>query len=232
MGSAMDASWVDIGDLPVYLCRPPSGKSHAAVILLQEIFGVNNHMRSLAARLAREGYVVAVPDLFFRQGKRVTLNYDEAQKGIALMQALKEQDFLSDMAALLGYLKNTERCAEEQIGVLGFCMGGRLGYLLAASEPVGAAVCFYGARIAKGPVSKTVNLDCPILLVFGGKDDSIPKAEIEAIRQELKQHDKEFEIIVYPQADHGFFCEDRQTYDPQAAIQAWETMLDFFDKEL
>ena len=218
--------------MPLYICSPVDEQPQGAVIVLQEIFGVNRHMMDVAERITAEGYAAVVPDLFWRHSPRFTCGYDEVQQGMERVRSLTEENFLADMDLVLSKVKAEFGVSAETVGVLGFCMGGRLAYLTAATKNIGAAVSFYGGGISDGPMKKTAGIHCPMLLLFGGLDKHIPMAQVDVIRGTLKAADKRAEVVVYPDADHGFFCDERASYNEQAAHDAWERTLNFFSKNL
>lgn len=207
----------------------PNKPATAGVIVIQEIFGVNHHIRAVTDRLAAEGYVAIAPDIFHAQEAGVQLGYDEAgmNKGIKLMQKLNPPATLADIKACLDYLKNEKGC--EKVGVTGFCMGGMLTYLTAANLPVDAAAAYYGGGIANF-LDQAKNIRCPIIFHFGDKDAHIPLSQVDKIKDATKSL-KDCDVYVYS-ADHGFHCDERGSYDATAAKQAWARTLDLFKKFL
>lgn len=237
-----DAQWETVkvgnGEMPVYRSLDGSGERRPAVIVLQEIFGVNHHIRDVADRIAREGYDVYAPDLFYRQGARFEIGYSDMAAGVERAQQMTESQFLEDISGLIarirekGTLSNGRSGEPIPVGVVGFCMGGRLAYLTACTQDIDAAASFYGGRIASGPLSRTSGISCPIMLFYGGKDTHIPQSEIDQVRAALEQHEKEAAIYVYPDADHGFFCNERKSYQPAAAEDAWNHLKALFEEYL
>ncbi len=218
------------GDMPVYVSRPKgaSGKL-PAVIVIQEAFGLNGNIRSVADRIAAEGYHAAAPNLYHREGRKV-VGYDELADAIGLMQRLKDDQILSDLRALAASLKSDAGVRADRIGITGFCMGGRVSYLAACEVPeIRASVPFYGGGI---PVDRTPKLGAPILLHFGENDPYIPLSNVEEIRNALEREKKSFELHVYAGSGHGFFCSERADYNPEAAKLAWERTKAFFAKHL
>lgn len=215
--------------MPIYLCSPKdhtsSSKGYPTVIVIQEIFGVNPHIRSVSERIAKEGYRTIAPDLFYRQGEHFESGYEDLKPGRARKAQLKDSEFLEDMDALLTTVKTP-------VASIGFCMGGTLSYLLATSRKLNAMIAFYGSGIASGPAQKTASLSCPSLLFYGGLDQSIPMSDIEKVKAMVNQYQKKAEIIVYPDADHGFFCDARNAYHPTAADKAWEKVKAFLASHL
>lgn len=224
------------GTMEAYEARPKSGGPYPAIIVLQEAFGVNSHIKDVTGRVAQEGYVAIAPDLFHRESERL-IPYTDMQKAIATMNRLQDPKVMEDVDAVIAHLKSQSGVKAGSIGVTGFCMGGRYTYLSAAhfNKDVKAAVCFYGGGIPMGkpsPLERSAEINCPILLFFGGKDQLIPQDHVEKIRKALTDHKKNFQIHVYPEAGHGFFCNERGSYRPDDAKDAWEKFKSFFAQHL
>ena len=156
---------------------------------------------------------------------------------IGIMNRLQDAKVMDDVGAAIAYLKAQNNVRAGAIGVTGFCMGGRFTYLSAAhhSKDVKAAVAFYGGGISMGkpsPLSRTGEISCPILLFFGGKDPLIPQEHVAEINEALKTHDVNFQTKIYPEATHGFFCDDRASYHEVSAKDAWEKLKSFFAQHL
>ena len=236
MGHELDCRWigVDVGDkeMSAYVCAPRTGEPRPAVIVLQEIFGVTRHIRAVTERIAHEGYVAVAPDLYHRQGERLESDYTSLSIGIERMQKLREQEFLRDMDGLLRWLRGRPAEVEDRVGVIGFCMGGRLAFLTACTKDVHAAVSFYGVGVAETQLERAAHLRCPILMVFGSEDHMIPPAAIESIRAALAAQSQPFDLAVYEGASHGFFCDERESYRPEAAAAAWGRLTDWFARYL
>lgn len=223
--------WVEIsvGDksMPVYVCTPAQGKPKAAVLVIQEIFGVNSHIRATTEHLAAEGYLALAPDLFHRQGEHFEAAYADSQNAYGRSQKMSEEQALQDIDRVIATLDNGLR-----VGVIGFCMGGRIAFQVAFNPRVSAAVSFYGTRIAEKALQWTSQIQCPLLLFFGEKDTHIPAEEISRIRETLHDNGKDHEIVIYPAAGHGFFCDERGSFEKNAAQDAWKRTLAFFGKIL
>ena len=232
---------VDGGQMKAYLARPKGGGPHPGVIVWEEIFGVNSHIRDVTERVAREGYVAIAPNFFHRTAPDLDVGYDDAGRaaGIAAMQKLDADQMIADARAALAFLR-AQPGTTQKVGVMGFCIGGHMTYLTAAETDVAAAASFYGGGIAAKqgpggkptPIHRTNKIKGRILCLFGGKDAMIDAAQVAAIRQALEQHSVRHEIVVYPDADHGFFCDQRPTYDEAAAKDAWERVKRLFAAEL
>ncbi len=212
--------------------RPESDtrKDKPALVLLQEIFGVNSHIRDVAERFAAEGYLVVAPDLFHRGGPRFESGYEDFQPGRERRMQTPDTDFLADMDCVLKWLQDQ---STSRIGVVGFCYGGRQAFLSACTKTIDAAVGFYGARIPEGPLALSRWISAPVLLHFGGLDSSIPLEEVRLIESALAANGKKSaEVVVYPNAPHGFFCDQRKDYSPDAARLAWTRTLEFLREHL
>jgi carboxymethylenebutenolidase len=219
------------GAMPAFLARPVGGARVPAVLVIQEAFGLNAHIRDIAGRIAGEGYVTLAPDLYWRGGKGRTAGYDQLPQAIGLMQSLKDPDIVADVRSAIAALEKEPSVRADRIGITGFCMGGRVSFLAACELPdkIKASVPFYGGGI---PVDKTEKLRCPVLAFFGEKDAFIPLDSVEQLKAEAKRHGKQVEVVVYPGADHGFFCNERASYQKAAATEAWERLKKFFATHL
>jgi dienelactone hydrolase len=219
------------GGMPAYLARPKDGGRGPAVLVIQEAFGLNDHMKDVTRRIAAEGYTALAPDVYWRGGKGRAVGYDDLPAAIGMMQALKDTEVVADLAGAIAWLEKQPSVRADRIGITGFCMGGRISYLAACELPdkIRAAVPFYGGGI---PVDKTAKLRCPVLAFFGEKDAFIPLESVEALKAEAKKHGKQVEVVVYLGADHGFFCNERASYQAAAAKDAWERLKKFFATHL
>ncbi len=219
------------GTMPAFLARPKDGTKAPGVLVIQEAFGLNGHIKDVTRRVAAEGYVALAPDLYWRGGKGRTAGYDDLPTAIGLMQSLKDADIVADVDGAIAYLEKQPSVRADRIGITGFCMGGRVSYLSACELPekIKASVPFYGGGI---PVDKTAKLRCPVLAFFGEKDAFIPLDSVEQLKAEAKRHGKSVEVVVYPGADHGFFCNERGSYQKAAAEDAWARLKKFFATHL
>jgi carboxymethylenebutenolidase len=222
---------IEIGGMPAWVARPDGSGPWPAVLVIQEAFGLNEHIKDVARRVAAEGYVALAPDLFHRGGKGRTAGYDQLPKALELMGALKDDEIVADVASAIAYLEKQPTVRAGRIGITGFCMGGRVAYLVACALPekIAAAVPYYGGGI---PVDRTATLRAPVLAFFGDDDPFIPMDHVEKLRAEAKRLGKDVEIVVYPKAPHGFFCNERESYRPEAARDAWEKTTAFFRRHL
>jgi len=202
-----------------YLSLPKNSKG-SGIILIQEIFGVNSHIREVADLYAAAGYVVLAPDLFWRAEPNVELGYkpDDMQKGMALAKQSDPKQVIEDFADAIAALKATPQFSGK-VGAVGYCLGGSYAYHLATKDMVDCGIGYYGGQIAEAR-DEAKNLHCPLMLHFGEKDTHIPITAVEKIRSAL--HGKgHVEIYSYPAADHGFNCDQRASYDRQSAMLAF-----------
>jgi carboxymethylenebutenolidase len=239
--SGMVQVQAEAGKMPAFLARPSADGKHPAVVVAQEAFGLNAHIKDVAARVAREGYVALAPDLYYRE-KEAVVGYDNLPDAIRLMMGLSDDKIVADMAGAISYLKAQSFVRGDRIGVTGFCMGGRVTFLTACKNAdVKAAVPFYGGgigsvapseRTPKAPLDYADQLRCPVLLFFGENDPFIPLDEVNKIKARLAELKKQAEVVVYPGAPHGFFCNERDSYRADAAKDAWARLLKFFGQHL
>ena len=225
-----------------YLARPADATPRPGVLVFMEIFGVNSHIRDVTERVAREGYVALAPDFFHRTGPGVEYGYDQTgmTEGIKLLGTLKADEVVADARAALAFLKRQNFVKGDKLGAMGFCIGGHVTYLTASETEVKAAASFYGGGIAgeKGlggqasTIGRTNKITGRILCLFGGKDAHIPLSQVDAVRAALEKNKIRHEVVVYPNADHGFFCDQRASYDKAAAEDAWSKVKKLFAEEL
>jgi carboxymethylenebutenolidase len=209
-------------ELDAYVAQP-SGEPIAGLVVIQEAFGVNRHIRSVADGYAKDGFLAVAPALFDRIQRNVELGYDPAdlQKGIALARQSNPAVAVTDVAAALGYLR--KRTARK-CGVIGYCFGGTMAWLAATRSNPDATVGYYGGQIAHFAQE---NPRCPVMLHFGRLDKHIPKEDVDRIRTAHP----DVQIFWY-EAAHGFNCNDRASYNAEAAKQARDRSLEFLKKHL
>jgi len=219
------------GDMPAFLARPTGPCKHPAVIVVIEAFGLNGHIKEVAGRIAAEGYVALAPDMYYRQPNGV-VGYDQLPEAIRLMTSLRDDSIVADIASAVSHLQSQDFVRAERIGITGFCMGGRITFLAACkNSQIKAAAPFYGGGIG-GLLEQAPKITCPLLLFFGDQDPFIPNDEVANIKATLEKLKKTAEVVVYPGAPHGFFCNERDSYRPDAAKDAWERLKKFFAKHL
>lgn len=218
----------------------PAGPVLGGLVVAQEAWGVNNHIRGVCGRFAREGYVAIAPELFHRSGQGLAPPYGDFSLVQPYMAALTNAGIEEDVRAALAHLRDTEGVPPNRCGIVGFCMGGFVAFLAACRADPAAAVSFYGGGIVHprpgigfAPLlPEAGGITAPILLFFGEEDGGIPADQREAIRARLAELGKDFEIVSYPNAGHAFFCDERPGYRPVPAADSWKRTLDFFSRAL
>ena len=230
MQSQRIAISVSKGFFDAYLSLPPEGEG-PGILLIQEIFGVNEHIRKIADNLAESGYVVLAPDLFWRIKPNIELSYtdDDFKKGLAYMEKFDEEEGLSDLKHAANALRNHSACT-GRIGAIGFCLGGKLTYRLAAATNLNVAVAYYGVSIDQH-LSEAEKIKCSILMHFAGEDKYVNRNAYNRITNELSSKPN-FKIELYEGVDHGFNCDARANYNKEAAELAWGRTTALFEKEL
>ena len=221
MGYDLSLTTSDGHTLDAYAAEP-EGTARAGMVIIQEIFGVNDDIRETVDNFAKEGYHAIAPALFDRVEKGLVLGFDEA--GIAAGRETKGKldwdDAMADVSAAVEHVKGAGK-----VGIVGFCMGGSVAWLAAAKAPVDAAVCYYGGDI---PAHSSVSPNCPVMFHWGAEDASIPLDSVEAVQSAHP----DIPSFIYDGAGHGFSCSRRGSYHETSAKQAMERTLDFFSKNL
>lgn len=226
-----------------YLAQPATGGVYyPGVLVFMEIFGINSHIRDVTERIAREGYVALAPDYFHRTGPGVEYGYDETgfSEGMKLLSSLKADEMIADAKAAYIFLNGWSKVKTGKIGCIGFCIGGHMAYLTACETDVKVTASFYGGGIAadQGPggapstVGRTSKMRGRILCLFGAKDAYIPMNQVETVKAALQKNNIRHEVVVYPEAEHGFLCDQRASYHKPSADDAWERVKKLFAKEL
>lgn len=240
---SLQTSRVDIplsggGTMGGYLARPEGDATPPCVIVYMEIFGVNEHIRDVTERIASEGYVAVAPDYFHRTGPGIELGYDDdgMAEGMKHLGQLDADQMISDANDTIAFLKSQPNANGDSIGAMGFCIGGHMTFLTACETEVKASASYYGGGIAapRGPggkestVSRASKAQGKIICYFGGQDAMIPEDQVEAVRKALEAAGGGHEVVVYPDADHGFNCDKRDSYNAEAAGDAWARTLKLF----
>lgn len=230
---------LQVGDgtsMSAYLARPAEDGKFPGMLVLQEAFGVNAHIRDVTERVAREGYVAIAPELFHRSGPGFEGEYTNFPAVMPHMQALTVPGQAADMRAAYDYLSSQPYVLANSIGSIGFCMGGRASFLACATLPVQASISFYGGGIAPGMLpgllDRAGDLHAPILFFWGGLDQHIKMADTRAVEDALLKAGKKYVNVTVSYADHGFFCDARASYNAEAAGMAWKLSLQFLEMYL
>ena len=227
MASQLEIAGQD-GEFKGYLSVPKSGRG-PGVVLLQEIFGINAYMRQMADLFAAEGFVAVVPDLFWRMEPGVDLDYSERDKAVSFMKRFDFVPAPGDIAATVKALR-AHSAVSGDVGVLGYCLGGKLAVLAAAQGGVACTVSYYGVGI-ENILDEAKRATCPMLLHFGELDHNSPPGVIEKIAAALSDHPN-VAIHVYPNADHGFNSAARAAFNQNASMQAHARTMAFFRTHL
>jgi carboxymethylenebutenolidase len=220
------------GAMDVYEAKP-DGEARGAVIVIQEAFGVNDHIQDVTRRFAAEGYRAVAPALFHRAGGG-SAGYDDFSKVMPLFEGVNDDGILDDVDATIAHLE-AEGFAPAQIGIVGFCFGGRVTFLVASRRTLGAAVGFYGGGIAAAGglpfaplIGESSTLQTPWLGLFGDQDKGISVESVEELRTALEQAPVDADIVRYADAEHGFHCDARASYHAESAADGWRRTLAWF----
>lgn len=229
-------------EINAYLAMPVGSGSFPGIVVLQEIFGVNDHIRDVTRRLAKSGYVAIAPALFERQAPNFEAGYtpEDIKIGKEYKEKTKAAELLSDIQATINYLISQTPAKANAIGCIGFCFGGHVAYLAGTLPDIQTTVSFYGAGITtmtpgggEPTITRTKDIrGGTVYAFFGMEDASIPTQEIDKIEAELNKHQILHRIFRYPGADHGFFCDQRASYNEAAATDAWKQVKQIFWEEL
>jgi carboxymethylenebutenolidase len=223
------------GSIPAYRAMPDKGGPFPTVLVVQEIFGVHEHIKDICRRLAKLGYYAIAPALYARQGNPATIS-DIRELIDKIVSKVPDAEVMSDLDATVAYAKSTGKVDTAKLAVTGFCWGGRITWLYAAHNPdLKAATAWYGpidrprtALQPKYPIDLAGDLKCPVLGLYGAADQSIPVASVEKMEAVCKADRKICEIKIYPEAPHGFNADYRPSYRLEAAKDGWATMLAWF----
>ena len=220
----------DGSSMQAFVARPEEKGPFPGMLVFQEAFGVNAHIRDVAQRIAREGYVAIAPELFHRSAAPgFEVRYDDFPSAMPHMKALTEQGLSDDVRAAYEWLRDSSHVTPDRIGSIGFCMGGRVSFLANATVELRAAVSFYGGSIAPSLLPRATNLKAPMLFFWGGLDKHIPQDQIRSVIDAVKAAGKSYINVEISDADHGFFCDARPSYNPVAAKEAWGLVTSFLE---
>jgi carboxymethylenebutenolidase len=240
MTTTIQAGWVKVpnGDLEIdaYLAEPIADRPVPGVIVIQEIFGVNAHIREVTERLAKEGYCAIAPAIFQRTAPQFEVGYSQAETVLA--RTYKDRttaaELLSDIQAAIALLKTKPMVKPAAFGAIGFCFGGHIAYLAATLPDIHATASFYGGGIAtttpggdNPTITRTAEIHGTLYAFFGTADPLIPNEQTLEIETALQTHAISHQVFRYA-AGHGFFCDQRGDYNPDAAAHAWEQVKHLF----
>jgi carboxymethylenebutenolidase len=223
------------GTMPIYEARPDDAEPRGGVVVVQEAFGVNDHIEAVTRRFAAAGYHAMAPHIFHRAGGG-TAPYGDFEKVLPLFEGLTDAGILTDIDATLARFADHGVTA-ERVAIVGFCFGGRVTFLVAARRKLAAAVGFYGGgivtpRFPQFPslIGEVPAMRTPWLGLFGDLDGSIPVDDVERLRAELERAAVGHEVVRYEAAGHGFHCDERPEYEPAAANDAWARTLEWLER--
>lgn len=234
---SLDTSWHEIatpdGPMRVYHAQPAGSPPDRAVVVLQEAFGVNEHIQAITRRAAAAGFLALAPDLFHRTGPAV-LDYADHARAMPLIGVIGRDQIDGDVAAVCAHLEREHGVDRGRAGLMGFCFGGRAAFTAATALPgLSCTVAFYGPGVASGPhavLDRMDGLTAPVLFLVGDEDPTIPPADREAIRAAAAEHGKPVRVETFAGAGHAFHCDARpQMYHPEAARKAWEMAMGALD---
>ena len=224
-------------EIPAYRAMPAKGGPFPVVLVVQEIFGVHEHIKDMCRRFAKEGYLAVAPELYARQGDPTKFT-DWKQLYAEVVSKVPDAQVMSDLDAAVAWAGKSGSGDVKRVGVTGFCWGGRITWLYCAHSPqVKAGVAWYGRLVGeasplqpKYPIDVVANLKAPVLGLYGGKDQGIPLADVEKMRSALAAAKNPSEIVVFPEAGHGFNADYRPSYRAEDAREGWRQALAWFRK--
>ncbi len=227
------------GQIPGYRAMPSRGGSFPIVLVVQEIFGVHEHIKDVCRRFAKSGYCAVAPELYARQGD-VSKITDVQQIINTVVSKVPDAQVMSDLDATVAWAARSSRANQNRVAIAGFCWGGRIVWLYSAlSGNVKAGAAFYGrlegetnAMTPKNPLDYAGGLRAPVIGFYGGKDAGIPQSSVTKMKVALDVVDSSSEIVVYKDADHGFHADYRPTYNAEAAKDAWTKTIAWFKKNV
>jgi carboxymethylenebutenolidase len=228
---------VDTGEIPAYRAMPSTGGPFPVVLVVQEIFGVHEHIKDICRRLAKLGYLAVAPELYARQGdvSKIKEIKDVISK---VVSKVPDKQVMGDLDATVAWAKKSSKGDTARLGITGFCWGGRIVWLYAAhNKNLKAGVAWYGRLVGepdklhpKNPIDVVGGLKAPVLGLYGGADAGIPVKTVERMRQALKDEKKSGEIVLYADTPHGFHADYRPSYRKDKAEDGWKRMLAWFKK--
>jgi carboxymethylenebutenolidase len=224
------------GEIPAYRAVPTGGGRRPVVLVVQEVFGVTEHIKDVCRRFAKQGYCAIAPELYARQGDVSKITNIQAL--MPIVSKVPDSQVMSDLDAAAAFADQSGRGDSARMGVTGFSWGGRIAWLYAAHNArLRASAAWYGRLVGaanplqpRNPIDVVPELHCPVLGLYGGQDAGISPDSIEKMRAACRQAAKTAEIVVYPDAGHGFNADYRPTYNKAAAEDGWKSLLAWFQK--
>jgi carboxymethylenebutenolidase len=218
-----------------YIAKSIDSRPHAAMIIFQEAFGVNPHIRDITERFARLGYLAVAPELFHRTGPGFEGSYTDFPATFPHFGALKDPQLAADIQATYDWLQQTNK--NLLVGAVGYCVGGRITTLAAMTVPIVCGISYYGGGIAPSPyfpslIERFGELKAPMLYFWGGQDQHIGPDAVRAVEDASIAAKKPYTKVVFSEADHGFFCDARASFHKASARQAWAITLEFLESSM
>lgn len=235
MAEFVNLSVSDGTTMRAYVSRP-SGTPKGAMMVFQEIFGINSHIRDVADRYAKQGYLAVAPEMFHRFAPGFECGYSEAeiQAAIQHIGKLTQPGLEADIRATFDYVQTQGSLKTASVG---YCMGGRCAFMAGLIVPIACGISYYGGGIAPnqfmpGLIDRAAEMKAPMLMFWGGQDHMIPPEAVQSVTASLRAAGKTFANVEFQWADHGFFCDARGSYNKDAAKQAWALTLAFLETHI
>ena len=225
------------GDIPAYRAMPNSGGPFSVVLVVQEIFGVHEHIKDVCRRLAKLGYLAIAPEMYARQGD-VSKMTDINEIISKVVSKVPDVQVMADLDATVAWAEKSGKGEVDKLGITGFCWGGRVVWLYAAHSPrLKAGVAWYGRLVGqasdltpKYPVDVAATLKAPVLGLYGGADSGIPPETVEQMQKVLQAAKSPSQIVLYPDTPHGFYADYRPSYRKDEAQNGWQRLQEWFKK--
>jgi len=225
------------GEIPAYRAMPATGSNFPTILVIQEIFGVHEHIQDICRRFAKLGYLAIAPEMFARQGD-VSQMSDIQEIISKVVSKVPDSQVMSDLDATVKWAAQSSKGNIKKLAITGFCWGGRITWLYSAHNPnVKTGVAWYGRLVGestaltpKHPINIAANLKVPVLGLYGGSDNGIPNDTVEKMQQALKAVNSRSEIVLYPDTPHAFFADYRPSYRKEQAEDGWKKLLAWFQK--
>jgi carboxymethylenebutenolidase len=226
------------GTVPAYRAMPAEGKDFPVILVVQEIFGVHEHIKDTCRRLAKLGYFAVATEMYARQGDVSKFTFEQIQEIFKIVSKVPDAQVKSDLDATVAWAKASGKADTSRLGITGFCWGGRIVWLYAAHNPnLKAGVAWYGRLTGaadelhpKHPIDLVASISAPVLGLYGAADQGIPVASVDKMKDALQAAGKTAEIVVYPDTPHAFFADYRPSYRKEQAEDGWKRMLAWFKK--
>ena len=230
------AGEIKIGEIPGYRAMPAKGNQFPVVLVVQEIFGVHEHIKDICRRFAKLGYLAIAPELYARQGD--VSNLKSIQEILPIVSKVPDAQVMSDLDAAVAWARESGEGDTSRLGITGFCWGGRIVWMYCAhNSNVKAGAAWYGrvvgqttANTPKNPMDVAAQVKAPVLGLYGAADQGIPVESLEKMREALKAASSQSEIVIYPKAPHGFHADYRDSYRKEPAGDGWKRLLAWFKK--